>query len=309
MKDLVLIAGPTASGKTALALALARRRPVTVINADSMQVYRDLPILSAQPDEAAMREVPHRLFGFMDAATPCSAALWAAHARQAIDAARAEGRLPVAVGGTGLYFRALLDGLADIPDIPEPVRAQVREALKTRGAPALFDMLMREDPQMAARLNPADGQRIARALEVVRATGRSLADFQARESKAISPPGRRVLRAVLSLPREVLVERLETRFRAMLAAGGLEEAARLQKRGLNPALPAMKALGVPSLLAHLGGRMTREQAINDAVIKSRRYAKRQETWFNNQFRDWLRLDATEPESALETLDRAIAEGD
>lgn len=291
----MVIAGPTASGKSALALALARLGPVTIINADSAQVYADLRVLSARPGDADMAAAPHRLFGHVDGATACSAAHWAAEARAEIAAAHAAGRLPVLVGGTGLYLRTLLDGIAPVPAIDPAVRAAVR-ALPVADAHAA---LAREDPAAAARLNPADTTRIARALEVVRATGRPLAAWQAERVGGI---GDRLAltAAVLMPPRDWLYQRCDTRFAAMLDDGALDEVARLVARGLDPALPVMRAIGVPEIAALLAGTMTRDEAVAAGSLATRRYAKRQYTWFRHQPPPgWLRIDQPLDSTALE----------
>jgi tRNA dimethylallyltransferase len=290
---LVVIAGPTASGKTALALEIAQARRGTIINADASQVYVDLEILSARPGADETACAPHRLFGVFDGAESCSAARWAALAREAIAEARAEARLPILVGGTGLYLKTLLDGIADVPAIPADLREQVRAL----DGPALRAALEREDQAMAARLHPNDRQRTARALEVRRATGRSLADWQQQ--------GRGGLRHDVSLevhlrlpPRDSLYAACNSRFDAMMAAGALEEVARLAARRLPPALPVMKALGVPPLLAHLEGRLPLADAIEAAKLETRRYAKRQLTWFASGGQaDTLRRDAAPPPPA------------
>lgn len=282
---LVVIAGPTASGKSALALGLAERANGVVINADASQVYADLRLLSARPSPAEEARAPHRLYGVVDGATACSAADWAAMARAAIAQAHTEGRLPIVVGGTGLYIRTLLDGIAPVPDIPDEVRAQVR-ALDDPHAALAF-----ADPAMAQRLRPSDRQRSARALEVKRATGRSLADWQAATEGGIG--GTVELRAhVVETDRAELYARCDHRFDLMLAEGALDEARALAARGLSPALPVMKALGVPPLLAHLAGDLTIEAAADAAKQDTRRYAKRQLTWFRNQTPDWRRIAPT-----------------
>jgi tRNA dimethylallyltransferase len=271
---LVVIAGPTASGKTALALDMAEARQGTLINADASQVYADLLILSARPGPQETARAPHRLFGTIDGAESCSAGQWAALAREAIAEAWAAGRLPILVGGTGLYLKTLLDGIADVPAIP----AEVREAVRALESPALRAALEAEDTSMAARLHPNDRQRTARALEVRRATGRSLADWQQQAAGG--------LRAEVSLevhlrlpPREALYAACDARFDSMMEAGALAEVERLAARHLPPALPVMKALGVPPLLAHLAGRLLLEEAVAAAKLETRRYAKRQLTWF------------------------------
>lgn len=282
---LVVIAGPTASGKSALALGLAERANGVVINADASQVYADLRLLSARPSPAEEARAPHRLYGVVDGATACSAADWAAMARAAIAQAHTEGRLPIVVGGTGLYIRTLLDGIAPVPDIPDEVRAQVRALDDPHAALALAD------PAMAQRLRPSDRQRSARALEVKRATGRSLADWQAATEGGIG--GTVELRAhVVETDRAELYARCDHRFDLMLAEGALDEARALAARGLSPALPVMKALGVPPLLAHLAGDLTIEAAADAAKQDTRRYAKRQLTWFRNQTPDWRRIAPT-----------------
>ncbi len=300
----VLIAGPTASGKSALALALAERHRGVVINADSMQVYRDLAILSARPDPAAMARVPHRLYGILDAADACSVGRWHDLARTEIAASWEAGRLPILVGGTGLYFRALLHGLAPVPAIPDAVRARIRDRLAMEGPQALHHRLAERDPAMAARLRPADSQRIVRALEVIEATGRSLAAYQQEtEPGALGDADRegRVLKVVLECPRERLYARIDARFVAMIERGALEEVRRLVARGLDPALPAMKALGVAPLARHLAGAIDRAEAVRRGQRESRRYAKRQMTWFRTQAGDWPRIDARDMTEALERL--------
>lgn len=285
--SLVVIAGPTASGKSAHALALARARGGVLINADASQVYADLPILSAAPGDADRAQAPHRLFGTVDGATACTAAHWAARARAEIIAAQAAGQLPILVGGTGLYLRTLLDGIAPVPEIPPAVRRDVR-ALRPQQA---RDALVAADPAMAARLHPNDAQRNARALEVIRATGRSLADWQA------APPGQGIgaqiaLEAlVIDMPRERLVARIDARVEAMWAAGALAEVERLARRDLPAELPVMRAIGVPPLLAHLRGEVRAEEAIARWKLDTRQYAKRQSTWLRNQLGHWPRLAA------------------
>lgn len=305
----VLIAGPTACGKSALAVALARRHDGVVINADSMQIYRDLAILSARPDTGEQNGVPHRLFGIRDAAHPCSVAEWHDLAMAEIDDAWRAHRLPILVGGTGLYFKSLLSGLAPVPDIPAAIRAGVRARLSEEGADAIHAALQREDPAMAARLRPADGQRLARALEVVRATGRSLAAYQADTRPgglAAADADGQVIKRVADLPRRALYACCDARFDAMILAGALDEVRALAARGLDPALPAMKALGVPPLLACLDGATDLATAVSVAQRDTRRYAKRQATWMRTQFADWPRLDMSQPDAALANLESALA---
>lgn len=282
---LVVIAGPTASGKSALALDFAERSNGVIINADASQVYADLRILSARPSPADEARVPHRLYGVIDGATGCSAADWAALARAEIRAAHAGGRTPVLVGGTGLYVRTLLDGIAPVPEIPDAVRAEVRALDDPHAA------LVAEDPAMAAKLRPSDRQRSARALEVKRATGRSLADWQAATEGGIAAEVE--LQAhVVEIDRDRLYANCDRRFDAMLAAGALNEVAALARRGLSPQLPVMKALGVPPLLRHLAGELSIGEAAEIARRETRRYAKRQLTWFRNQTPNWQRVTST-----------------
>ncbi|WP_242653257.1 tRNA (adenosine(37)-N6)-dimethylallyltransferase MiaA [Sphingomonas jatrophae] len=285
LPPLALIAGPTASGKSALALALAEATGGTVINADASQLYRDLRLLSARPSVEEEARAPHRLYGTRDAADPASAAAWAAEARAAIASAHATGSPPILVGGTGLYIRTLLDGIAPVPEIDPAIRAAVR-ALPVAEAHAA---LAQEDPAAAARLRASDTTRVARALEVVRATGRPLADWQAARTGGIADEIR-LVPLVLLPPRDWLRARIATRFDTMLRDGALDEVAALTARRLDPALPAMRAIGVAELAAHLRGELTLEAAVERAVAASRQYAKRQTTWFAHQPpAEWPRL--------------------
>lgn len=288
-RDAVLIAGPTASGKSALALALAERLGGTIINTDSMQVYDRLALITARPEAGDLARVPHRLYGVVDPADAFSAVRYAEAATAEIAAARAAGRVPVLVGGTGLYFEALTRGLADIPPIPEAIRAEVRARALALPTAELHAELAARDPEMAARLRPTDPQRIARALEVVLATGRSLADHW----RATTPPAldaARCLRIVLAPDRAWLGERIDRRFRQMVAAGAIAEAEAVAALNLDPALPAMRAIGVRALADVAAGRTGLEAAITASVTETRRYAKRQDTWFRNRMTGWTRLD-------------------
>jgi tRNA dimethylallyltransferase len=278
---LVVIAGATASGKSALALDLAERRGGVVINADASQVYADLRVLSARPSAAEEARAPHRLYGVVDGAAACSAAGWAAMARDEVAAAHAAGRLPILVGGTGLYIRTLLDGIAPVPAIPDDIRAAVRDLDDPHAA------LAREDPVMAARLRPGDRQRAARALEVWRATHRSLADWQ-RDTVGGIGGEVELTGHVVEIARERLYARCDARFDAMLAGGALDEVAALVARGLPSDLPVMKALGVPPLRRHLAGEIDLASAAEIARRDTRHYAKRQLTWFRNQAPGWIR---------------------
>ncbi|MGY3548886.1 MULTISPECIES: tRNA (adenosine(37)-N6)-dimethylallyltransferase MiaA [unclassified Bradyrhizobium] len=277
----VLIAGPTASGKSALALELALNVGGVVINADSMQVYRDLRIITARPTEDEQARVPHCLYGHVDAAVNFSAGAWVADAATVLERARAEGRLPIFVGGTGLYFKALTAGLSVVPPIPGEVRENVRARLERNGVEALHAELARRDPRAAERLNLRDRARIARALEVVEATGRSLLDWHHDGQPPLLPKDS--FRAVFLAPeRDELYARIDARFGAMLGAGALEEVEQLGARGLDPLLPAMKAHGVPALIRYLRGELGLEEAAAMGRADTRHYAKRQFTWFRHQ---------------------------
>ena len=301
-KRAVLIAGPTASGKSALALALAEELGGTVINADSMQVYRDLRIITARPAPEEEARVPHRLYGHIDAADNYSAGRWCVDARAALRDAQAQGRLAVVVGGTGLYFRALTHGLAPTPPIPAETRSDVRAQLQAQGISGLYAELCERDPESAQRLMPNDRARITRALEVVRATGRSLAHWQ-REGMRPALDPRKAVRIFLHVERMELYARIDARFDAMLAAGALEEVAALRARNLDPALPAMKAHGVPWLVRHLAGEMDLATAAAGAKRDTRRYTKRQATWFRHQLADWNWVG---PERAHDAIRRGLS---
>jgi tRNA dimethylallyltransferase len=276
-RRLAVLAGPTASGKTARALEWAAREPVTIINADASQLYRDIPILSAAPTLAEQAKAPHRLFGTRDGTEPCSAAEWADAARAAAAEAWADGRLPLLVGGTGLYLRTLLDGIAPVPAIDPAVREAVR-ALPVADAHAA---LAREDPSAAARLHPHDSTRIARALEVVRATGRPLRDWQAARSGGLRDSVR-LEGEIVTLPVPELYARCDARTALMVQAGALEEVRTLAARQLSPDLPVMRAIGVPQFLAVIEGRSAPAEAIAATAQATRNYAKRQRTWFAHQ---------------------------
>lgn len=292
---LIVLFGPTASGKSALALALAERLGGTVVNADSMQVYRELPVLTAQPDADVRARVSHQLYGELPAAEPCSVGLWLQQATEALAEASATGRAPVVTGGTGLYLEALLDGIAPVPDVPTELRAEARALDVAILRARLADL----DPPAASL---PDRQRLARAYEVVHATGRPLAWWQARPRDRLELP-QPVLRLALLPPRQELAARIGGRFDAMLAAGAVEEVARLLSLGLDRRLPAMKAVGVPELAAHLRGEVSLDEARARAVAASRRYAKRQRTWLRGRMGDFAVLpdfgEAIDPEAALE----------
>ncbi len=301
----VLIAGPTASGKSALASEVARRCGGVVVNADSMQVYRELAILTARPTPEDEARVPHRLYGHRPAGEGCSVADWLADAAAVLGELRAEGRPAVFVGGTGLYLDALTQGLSDIPPVPDEIRERWRAAAAERNAAALHGELAARDPEGAARIRPTDTQRIVRALEVLEATGRPLAAFHGRRSPPPLAPEEIVAALVLAPDRADLARRIEARFRAMVAVGGLEEARALAALGLDPRLPAMKAIGVPEMVAAATGAMPVEAAIAAAVTATRRYAKRQETWFRNRMPGWTRVPPGNILSAAEAVAQQV----
>ncbi len=285
----ILIAGPTASGKSALALALAERSGGIVINTDSMQVYRDMRVITARPTPAEEARVPHRLYGHVDAGVNFSAGAWVADAASALAEARAQGRRPIFIGGSGLYFKALTRGLSAVPPIPARIREAVRARLDRDGVEALHAELARRDPASAERLKPRDRARIARALEVVEATGRSLTDWHCCGLPPLLPQG--TFSALFLAPnRDALYARIDARFDAMLEAGALEEVAKLAVRRLDPLLPAMKAHGVPALIRHLNGEIGLQEAALISRADTRHYAKRQFTWFRHQLPEfeWVR---------------------
>ena len=277
----VLIAGPTASGKSALALRLAERLGGTIINADAMQVYRDMRVLTARPGLADEARVPHRLYGTVDGATTWSVSRWLADLEVALAEAQADGRMPIIVGGTGLYFKALTQGLSEIPQVPDVVRAEVRGWATTHGPEALHAMLATRDPLTAARLRPTDPQRILRAIEVHHATGRSLASFHETCAAPLLDVARCTAISLL-LDRETLRLRVDARFDTMMAMGALDEVTALGARALSPNLPIMHALGVPPLLRHLAGDMDWCEAVALGKGDTRRYLKRQETFMRHQ---------------------------
>ncbi|MBV9556614.1 MAG: tRNA (adenosine(37)-N6)-dimethylallyltransferase MiaA [Pseudolabrys sp.] len=293
----VLIAGPTASGKSALALALAEQIGGTVINADSMQVYRDLHVLTARPSADEEKRVPHLLYGHVDAAENYSVGRWLKDAGQALQAVREAKRVPIVIGGTGLYFKMLTQGLAEVPPTPPQVRADYRARLASEGVAPLYAELGRVDPQSANRLMPNDSSRILRALEVMATTGRSLRDWHSEGMPPLIDAGKSA-KVFLACERETLVSRIENRFDAMLEAGTLDEVRALAARGLDPLLPAMKAHGVPWLVRHLRDEISLETAAAGAKMDTRRYAKRQVTWFRNQMAD---RPSAAPEKALDAL--------
>lgn len=281
----ILIAGPTASGKSAAALLLATRLGGTVINADSMQVYRELAVLTARPEPDEMAMVPHRLYGTVPAAEAYSVGRWLEDAAASIAEANGQGRVPILVGGTGLYFKALLEGLSPVPDIPPETRMFWREQSESFGAEGLYRALQSRDPVMAARLRPSDPQRVVRALEVIEATGVSLAEWQETAGAPVLR-SEAVLKLVVAPEREPLYAAIDARFDRMVEEGAVEEVRALVALHLDSGLPAMRAHGVRELAAYLAGAVTLEEAVTKAKTESRRYAKRQMTWLKRFMADW-----------------------
>jgi tRNA dimethylallyltransferase len=296
VSTIILIAGPTASGKSALALSLAETLNGEVINADSMQVYRDLRIITARPTPEEEQRAPHRLYGHVDAVENYSTGRWCTDAAAAIAAA---GRPAIVIGGTGLYFSALTRGIAAVPPIPDDIRKDVRARLASEGAPALHAELAVRDPQGAARLRPGDRSRVTRALEVVLATGRSLYDWHDDNKPPIVDLAR-AAKVFLMPDRAELLERIDARFDAMMAAGALDEVRALAARGLDPSLPAMKAHGVPWLIRYLNNEIVRDEAIEGGKRDTRQYTKRQATWFRNQLPEFEWVAPHEAEAAVQT---------
>jgi tRNA dimethylallyltransferase len=305
VSTVILIAGPTASGKSALALALAEKLDGEVINADSMQVYRDLRIITARPTPAEEQRAPHRLYGHVDAAENYSTGRWCSDAAAAIAVAQTSGRPAIVIGGTGLYFNALTRGIAAVPPIPDAIRKDVRARLTREGAPALHAELAARDPDGAARLRPGDRSRVTRALEVVLATGRSLYDWHDDNKPPIIDLARAV-KVFLMPDRAELLKRIDARFDVMMAAGALDEVRALAARGLDPSLPAMKAHGVPWLIRYLKGDMARDEAVEGGKRDTRQYTKRQATWFRNQLPEFEWVAPEDAEAAVEKQLRALS---
>ncbi|NSX91161.1 tRNA (adenosine(37)-N6)-dimethylallyltransferase MiaA [Agrobacterium tumefaciens] len=287
--DAILITGPTASGKSALALRLARERNGVVINADSMQVYDTLRVLTARPSEEEMAGVPHLLYGHVPASNLYSTGEWLRDISALLSDLRGQGRFPVIVGGTGLYFKALTGGLSDMPAIPDAIREGFRARLVAEGAATLHAALSHRDPATAEMLQPGDGQRIVRALEVLEATGKSIRDFQQARGPVIVDPDRAQKFVVLP-ERPVLHERINRRFEAMMDSGAVVEVEALLALRLAPDATAMKAIGVAQIADMLAGRMGEAEVIEKSAAATRQYAKRQMTWFRNQMgEDWTRI--------------------
>jgi tRNA dimethylallyltransferase len=292
----VLIAGPTASGKSALGIRLAQGLDGVVINADSMQVYRDLRVITARPAPDEEGQAPHRLYGHVDAGVNFSVGRYVADAVQVLQELQGT-KLPIFVGGTGLYFKALTEGLSDMPPVPEEVREQVRRESEGLETPELHRLLAQRDPETARTLRPSDRLRVQRALEVFAATGQPLVSFHgARQPGPLA--NLPLIKLFLAPEREELRRRIDRRFLAMMEQGALDEAKALGERNLDPMLPAMRAHGVPGLLAHLRGELSLEEAVARGQGDTRRYAKRQFTWFRHQLTDWQWV---EPEQGFEAV--------
>ncbi|WP_022700038.1 tRNA (adenosine(37)-N6)-dimethylallyltransferase MiaA [Oceanicaulis alexandrii] len=298
--DILLLAGPTASGKSALSLHAARALDGEIVNADSMQVYDGLSVITARPEPQEMAGVPHHLFGVMDPGERCSVGAWAKRAVDAVREITGRGKRAVFVGGTGLYFKALVEGLAPTPEVPQAISDEVAALYERGGLEALRAEAEALDPVGAARIEAGDRQRLMRLIAVARVAGRPLSDIQAETRPLIDP--RRAVGVVIAPDREALYARIEARFDQMVAHGALEEARAIAERRLSPDLPAMKAVGLPPLIAHVQGRLELDEAIDLAKRDTRRYAKRQYTWFSNQHHDWKRVQSLDPVTARAELD-------
>lgn len=303
----LLIHGPTTSGKTGLSVALAKQLGAEIVNADAMQVYRDLRVLTAQPTEAERQNVAHHLFGFVDPAERFSAGRWFDAVSVVLADMAARGKPAIVVGGTGLYLHVLAQGLADIPPIPEEVKAEAKSLLEGAGQAIVRERLRLADPESEARIQEGDRVRLLRAFEVWLATGRPMSAFQDSKASPLTPG--RWLGVCLHPPRETLYGRIDHRFEAMIAGGALEEVRALSARKLPPDLPAMRAHGAPWLIAHVRGLMDLKDAIGLSKRDTRRYAKRQFTWIGRQFPHWVRIPAEATEQRLRVISSLLAEID
>lgn len=294
----ILIAGPTASGKSRLALETARQVGGVVVNADAIQVYSELRVLTSRPSDAETEEVPHRLYGHVRAAERYSVGRWLGDVEAVMAEARAKGLRPIVTGGTGLYFRALTQGLASVPEVPATIRTAWRERAATLETPDLHALLAERSPSEGERVQPSDRSRILRALEVLDATGRPLPEWQAEAAASALVNPASAVRIVLNPSRADLYDRINRRFLLMLKRGALEEARRIAALKLDPELPAMKSIGLTAMLSHLRGEVELDEAIARAQTETRNYAKRQMTWFRNQMSDWPQLDLATAETVL-----------
>ena len=301
--DILFLAGPTASGKSALSLHAARALDGEIINADSMQVYDGLGVITARPEPHEMGGIPHHLFGVVDPSERCSVGQWARLALAAIKDVTGRGKRAVLVGGTGLYFKALAEGLAPTPEVPQAVIAEVNALFETGGLEALRQAAEALDPVGAERIEAGDRQRLMRLIAVAKASGRPLSEIQSYTRPLIDPA--RVVGVVIAPDREALYARIEARFDQMVLHGALEEARAIAERRLAPDLPAMKAVGLPPLIAHVLGRLELDDAIDIAKRDTRRYAKRQFTWFSNQHPNWARVRSLDPVTARAELDQIL----
>lgn len=300
MLPAILIHGPTASGKTALSVALAKQLDGEVINADSMQVYHDLHVISARPTESETEGIRHHLFGHVPATERYSTGRWLDAASGVVDDVLRRGKTPIIIGGTGLYHLALTEGLSQIPPVPEDIRADVNDIARAGGADLLRKRLEAVDPETAARFGAGDRQRLARALEVFYATGKSISQFQGSKSRPVLGPGE-WMGIALTPPRARLYSRIDRRFEGMLMEGAMEEARGLLAQNLDPELPIMKAHGIPWLLAYLRGELSAQKAAENAKRDTRRYAKRQFTWIGRQFPFWPRVPSMSLDDRLRVI--------
>ena len=308
MKPAILIHGPTASGKSALSVALAKRLDGEVINADSMQVYRDLRLISARPAAAEMDGIEHHLFGHVAASERYSTGKWLDAIKPVLAKVQRRGKVPIVIGGTGLYHLALIEGLSQIPPVPEDVRSEVNEIYKAGGVPAVREKLEQHDRETAERLGEGDRQRLSRALEVWLATGKSISSFQGKKGRSILGEGE-WMGVALTPARARLYARIDRRFEGMLMEGAMEEARGPEAQNLPPDLPSMKAHGIPWLLAYLRGDMSAELAAENAKRDTRRYAKRQFTWIGRQFPFWPRIPSLAIEDRLRVIHALYKEVD
>lgn len=303
MKPIIILSGPTASGKSDLALNVAAKINAGIINCDSKQLYREIPIISAQPSKAEREKIPHELYGVISAAENCSVGRWLDMAQKAIDKTHAEGRIPLLVGGTGMYIKSLVHGISQIPDIDDGIRREARDFLQENGVKALYGRLAEIDPDMAATLKENDSQRIARACEVIRQTGKSLLWWQQQEPQMLYDKDQ-FLHFFLSPEREKVYMNCNRRFEKMVEAGVIDEIKELEKMQLSDELPAMRAHGVPELLAYLSGIMSLEDAIDQAQKNTRHYIKRQFTWFRGQMPEAVALEGEGAEERMvETISK------
>ena len=286
----LLIAGPTASGKTAMAIARSAEQRSLIINTDSMQVYDVLNVISARPNKDELAAAPHRLYGFVSPSVRFSTGAWLREVEALIQAEGADADLLIFVGGTGLYFDALINGFAEIPEVPQEVIQEVEELIQPLNAEERADLLADRDPKMAGRIQAADPQRVARAISVMEATNKSLADWQDAPNSPSIISGFDLEKIVLNPDRDVLRERIARRFELMMEGGAIDEVKAINALGLDASLPAMRAIGVPEISAYLNGELSREQATEKAIIASHQYAKRQRTWFRGRMKDWQWID-------------------